>query len=277
MNLLPPIACASFPSRAGAAAFFVVVPRVGWVYGIAILAMLAATSAMAQQNSGAEYTAPRTPFGHPDLQGIWQVLNTAVWDIEDHSGRLGMPACQGVVVGGDIPYQPWADEQRAAKFENRLTDDPEASCKMVGVPRITYMPYPFQIIQTPTQVTILYEYVHTVRNIYLDSDHPEGMIDRLWMGDSRGRWEGETLVVDVLQFTDQTWFDRSGNFHGEALHVVERYTRTGPDHMTYEVTIEDPEVFTETWQMRMPLYRRQEEGIRILEYECHAYLESSRG
>ena len=277
MNLLPPIACASFPSRAGAAAFFVVVPRVGWVYGIAILAMLAVTSAMAQQNSGAEYTAPRTPFGHPDLQGIWQVLNTAVWDIEDHSGRLGMPAGQGVVVGGDIPYQPWADEQRAAKFENRLTDDPEASCKMVGVPRITYMPYPFQIIQTPTQVTILYEYVHTVRNIYLDSDHPEGMIDRLWMGDSRGRWEGETLVVDVLQFTDQTWFDRSGNFHGEALHVVERYTRTGPDHMTYEVTIEDPEVFTETWQMRMPLYRRQEEGIRILEYECHAYLESSRG
>ena len=265
MNLLPPIACASFPSRAGAAAFFVVVPRVGWVYGIAILAMLAATSAMAQQNSGAEYTAPRTPFGHPELQGIWQVLNTAVWDIEDHSGRLGMPAGQGVVVGGDIPYQPWADEQRAAKFENRLTDDPEASCKMVGVPRITYMPYPFQIIQTPTQVTILYEYVHTVRNIYLDSDHPEGMIDRLWMGDSRGRWEGETLVVDVLQFTDQTWFDRSGNFHGEALHVVERYTRTGPDHMTYEVTIEDPEVFTETWQMRMPLYRRQEEGIRILE------------
>ena len=277
MNLLPPIACASFPSRAGAAAFFVVVPRVGWVYGIAILAMLAVTSAMAQQNSGAEYTAPRTPFGHPELQGIWQVLNTAVWDIEDHSGRLGMPAGQGVVVGGDIPYQPWADEQRAAKFENRLTDDPEASCKMVGVPRITYMPYPFQIIQTPTQVTILYEYVHTVRNIYLDSDHPEGMIDRLWMGDSRGRWEGETLVVDVLQFTDQTWFDRSGNFHGEALHVVERYTRTGPDHMTYEVTIEDPEVFTETWQMRMPLYRRQEEGIRILEYECHAYLESSRG
>ena len=277
MNLLPPIACASFPSRAGAAALFVVLPRVGWVYGIAILAMLAATSAMAQQNSGAEYTAPRTPFGHPDLKGIWQVLNTAVWDIEDHSGRLGMPAGQGVVVGGDIPYQPWADEQRAAKFENRLTDDPEASCKMVGVPRITYMPYPFQIIQTPTQVTILYEYVHTVRNIYLDSDHPEGMIDRLWMGDSRGRWEGETLVVDVLQFTDQTWFDRSGNFHGEALHVVERYTRTGPDHMTYEVTIEDPEVFTETWQMRMPLYRRQEEGIRILEYECHAYLESSRG
>ena len=116
MNLLPPIACASFPSRAGAAAFFVVVPRVGWVYGIAILAMLAATSAMAQQNSGAEYTAPRTPFGHPDLQGIWQVLNTAVWDIEDHSGRLGMPAGQGVVVGGDIPYQPWAAEQRAARI-----------------------------------------------------------------------------------------------------------------------------------------------------------------
>ena len=245
--------------------------------GLAFVLLIAAASALAQQTSGETYTAPRTPFDQPDLQGIWQALNTAVWDIEDHSGRLGVPAGQGVVVGGDIPYQPWAAEQRAAKFENRLTDDPEASCKMVGVPRITYMPYPFQIVQTPTQVTIFYEYVHTVRNIYLDSNHPEGMTGRLWMGDSRGRWEGDTLVVDVVQFTDQTWFDRSGNFHSEALHVVERYTRTGPGHVTYEVTIEDPEVFTESWQMRMPLYRRQEEDIRILDYECHAYLEASRG
>lgn len=242
-----------------------------------ILLLLFAASAVAQQTQAERYSAPRTAFGQPDLQGIWQALNTAVWDIEDHAGQLGVPAGQGVVVGGEIPYQPRAAEQRAENYENRLTDDPEANCKMVGVPRITYMPYPFQIVQTPTQVTILYEYVHTVRNIYLDSNHPEGMIDRLWMGDSRGRWEGDTLVVDVVQFTDQTWFDRSGNFHSEALHVVERYTRAGPDHMIYEVTIEDPEVFAESWQMRMPLYRRQEQNIRLLEYECHAYLEAGRG
>ena len=243
---------------------------------IAIAGLLAATSAMAQQTTDESYVAPQTLFGQPDLQGIWQVLNTAVWDVEDHSGRLGVPAGQGVVVGGEIPYQPWASARRAENIQNRLTDDPEATCKMVGVPRITYMPYPFQIIQTPTQVTILYEYVHTVRNIYLDSEHPEGVADRLWMGDSRGHWEGDTLVVDVVQFTDRTWFDRSGNFHSEALHVVERYTRTGPNHMSYEVTIEDPEVFTETWQMGMPLYRRQEANIRILEYECHAYLDTGR-
>ena len=247
------------------------------VLKLAVPGLLAAASAMAQQPLGEDYAAPRTSFGQPDIQGIWQVLNTAVWDIEDHSGRLGVPAGQGVVVGGGIPYRSWAAAQRDENFENRSTNDPEANCKMVGVPRITYMPYPFQIIQTPTQVTILYEYVHTVRNIYLGSDHPEGVTDRLWMGDSRGRWEGDTLVVDVVQFTDRTWLDRSGNFHGEALHVVERYTRTGPNHMSYEVAIEDPEVFTEIWQMSMPLYRRQEDHARILEYECHAYLEASRG
>jgi hypothetical protein len=138
------------------------------------------------------------------------------------------------------------------------------------------MPYPFQIIQTPTQITILYEYAHTVRNIYLDSAHLEDPIERLWMGDSRGRWEDDTLVVDVIHFTGQTWFDRSGNYHSEALHVVERYTRTGSGHLLYEVTIEDPEIFIDPWQMRMPLYRRQEDNIRLLEYECYAYLEDDR-
>ena len=275
MRPVPPTARASRPLAAGAGSSFAVA-QVGRPCGLVFLLLLTTASALAQESSGETYTVPRTPFGQPDLQGIWQSLNTAVRDVRDHAGQLGVPAGQGVVVGGAIPYQPWAAEQRAENFENRLTDDPEANCKMVGVPRITYMPYPFQIVQTPTQVTILYEYVHTVRNIYLDSEHPDNMPDRLWMGDSRGRWEGDTLVVDVVQFTDQTWFDRSGNFHSEALHVIERYTRTGPDHMIYEVTIEDPEVFTEPWQMRMPLYRRQEQNVRLLEYECHAYLEASR-
>jgi hypothetical protein len=148
---------------------------------------------------------------------------------------------------------------------------------MVGVPRITYMPYPFQIVQSPKQITILYEYVHTLRNIYLDSPHPQGPI-QWYMGDSRARWDGETLVVDVVHFTDQTWLDRSGNFHSDALHVVERYTRTGPDHMLYEVTIEDPKVFTGPWKMSMPLYRRQEKNAQLLEYECYAYrLDPTRG
>ena len=221
-------------------------------------------------------SVPRTAFGDPDLQGIWQTVNSAVWDVEAHSASLGIPAGQSVVIGGEIPYRTEALTQREENFENRLTEDPEAQCNMVGVPRITYMPYPFQIIQTPRQVTILYEYTHTMRNIYLDTDHPESYDQRMWMGDSRGRWDGDTLVVDVAHFTGQTWFDRSGNFHSEALHVVERYTPMGPNHMLYEVTIEDPEVFTEPWQMRMPLYRRQEADSRLLEYECQEYLESGR-
>jgi len=208
------------------------------------------------------------------LQGIWQVLNTAAWDIQDHQARLGVPAGQGVVEGNEIPYQPWAVVKKKENFENRLTADPEAKCYMPGVPRITYMPYPFQIFQFGEQVAILYEYAHVTRTIYMDgSPHPKGHID-FWMGDSRGRWEGDTLVVDVIHFNDQTWFDRAGNFHSDALHVVERYTRTGPDHMTYEVTIEDPKVFTRPWKISMPLYRRQEATIQLLEYECYAYAEN---
>lgn len=219
-----------------------------------------------------EYLVPRTPDGNPDLQGVWQALNTAVWDIQDHSSQWGMPAGQGVVVGNDLPYQASALEKRQTNYENRLTDDPEANCKMVGVPRITYMPYPFQIIQTPNQIVMTYEWVHSIRNIYMNSEHPEGPI-QWYMGDSRGYWDGDTLVVDVVHFTDETWFDRSGNYHGEGLHVIERYTRLGPDHMQYDVTVEDPEIFTEPWHMSMPLYRRQEENIRILEYECYALAE----
>jgi hypothetical protein len=221
------------------------------------------------------YRAPRTPDGHPDLQGIWQVLNTAAWDIQDHSAQQGVPAGQGVVEGNDIPYQPLAAAKKNENYENRTTADPEARCYLPGVPRITYMPYPLQIFQFGGQVTILYEYVHAVRNVYVDgSPHPKGPLE-FWMGDSRGRWEGDALVVDVIHFNDQTWFDRAGNFHSNALHVVERYTRTGPDHMTYEVTIEDPKVFTRPWKMTMPLYRRQEKNIQLLEYECHAYAEDA--
>lgn len=218
------------------------------------------------------YSAPRTVDGQPDIQGIWQTLNTAAWDIEDHNDALGVPAGHGVVEGDGVPYQPWALATKQENYANRQTRDPERQCFLPGVPRITYMPYPFQIIQQPDKITIIYEYRSTVRFLYMNGNpHPPGPI-QWFMGDSRATWEGETLIVDVVHFTDQTWFDRAGNFHSEDLHVVERYTPTGPDHMLYEVTIDDPQVFTGPWTMSMPLYRRQEKDIEILEYECTAHM-----
>jgi hypothetical protein len=222
----------------------------------------------AQTTAPPTYKAPRTPGGQPNLQGVWQVLNTAAWDVEDHGGRIGVPAGQGVVEGGQIPYQPSALAKRQKNFESRATEDPETKCFAPGVPRLTYMPFPFQIVQTPEYVAFFYEYNHFQRFVYTDgSKHPEGI--PFWLGDSRGRWEGETLVTDSIDFTDQTWFDRAGNFHSDALHVVERYTRAGPDHIQYEVTIEDPKVFTRPWKMSMPLYRRQEPNVQLLEYACY--------
>src|SRR5262245_24741991 len=199
------------------------------------------------------YTPARTPEGQPDLQGIWQVRNTANWDIQDHAGNYKSPAGPGVVEGGEIPYQSWALEKKKESFRKRLTDDPVEKCYMAGVPRTTYLPFPFHILQTPEAVVIMSQYVHTWRWI------PTTAVPRYegyesWMGDSRGRWEGNTLVVDTIGFNDQTWFDQAGNFHSDALKVQERFTRTALDTINYEVTIEDPKVFTRPWKMRMPIY-----------------------
>jgi len=222
--------------------------------------------------------SPRATNEQRDLQGVWQTLNTAAWNIQGHSeerypglpARFSMPAGQGVVEGDEIPYQSWAAAQRDENYKNRHTADPEEKCYLPGVPRITYTQSPFQILQFHDRVVLLYEHLHAVREIYTDgSPHPDLPVE-FWLGDSRGRWEGATLVVDVTQFTNQTWFDRAGNFHSDALHVIERYTRTGPDHMLYEAAIEDPKVFTRRWTISMPLYRRQEAEIRILENECYA-------
>lgn len=214
------------------------------------------------------YAPPRTADGKADLQGIWQAVNSAAWDIQDHSSTFDTPAGFAVVEGNEIPYQPWAAAKQKENFERRDTLDPLAKCYLPGVPRITYMPFPFQIVQTPNHVAILYEYTHATRTIYTDgSPHAAGTLE-FWMGDSRGRWEGDTLVVDVRHFNDKTWFDKAGNFHSDALHIVERYTRTGPDHLTYHVTVEDPKVFTKPWTMTMPLYRRMEERLQLLDYEC---------
>jgi len=223
----------------------------------------------------------RTHDGRPDFNGIWQTFNTANWNIQDHAASQGplialgaafsVPGGQGVVVGNEIPYQPWALEQKAKNGENWLTEDPEVKCYMPGVPRAMYLPYPFQIVQTPSHILIAYEFADASRTIYMNSDL-ESPFDT-WMGHSRGHWDGDTLVVEVSSFNDQTWFDRAGNFHSAALEVVERYTPRGPNHIDYEATITDPEVFTESWTIRMPLYRRVEENLQLVEYKCVEFTE----
>jgi hypothetical protein len=232
----------------------------------------------AQAPGSKPYTPPRAPDGHPDLQGVWRVWNLAAHDIQDHSARWGVPAGRGVVEGNEIPYQPWAAAKKQENFDNSRTPDPLKSadplsrCYLPGVPRITYLGFPFQIFQTSDYVAILYEWRHVRRTIYL-RDMPLMQNVDFWMGNSRGRWEGNTLVVDVRNVSDRTWFDAAGNFHSEAMHVVERYTPIGPDTLQYEVMIEDPKVFTRPWKMSMPLQRQKDVGI--LEYECHALLEES--
>jgi hypothetical protein len=225
----------------------------------------------ASQNRGAAPAIPRTPDGKPDLSGIWQVMNTAAWDIQDHPAQKGVPGGQGVVEGNDIPYQPWALAKKKENYQQRATLDPETKCYLPGLPRIMYMSFPFQIIQKPNELTFLYEFVHTVRFVFTNGmPHPPGPIE-WWLGDSRGRWEGDTFVVDVIHFNDQTWFDRAGNFHSDALHLIERYTLMDPDHINYAVTVEDPKVFTRPWNMSMILYRHKEKNFQLLDYECYGF------
>jgi hypothetical protein len=224
---------------------------------------------------------PRTADGKPDLNGIWQVLNTANWDIQEHAARLGLvvalgavgaiPAGLGVVEGKEIPYLPAAETKKKENFENRLTADPEIKCYLPGVPRATYMPYPFQIVQTPKHILMAYEYAGATRTIHMDKVPPSPV--ESWMGHSVGHWEGDTLVVDVTSMNDETWFDRAGNFHSDALRVVERYTPLSPDALTYEVTIEDPKVFSQPWKMSMPIYRRLDKNAQVLEFKCVEFVE----
>ena len=250
------------------------------------LTMMAAVLAGCESAAPGAETNPdngvaRTHDGRPDLNGIWQTFNTANWNIQDHAASQGpvialgaafsVPGGQGVVVGNEVPYQPWALEKKRENGASWLTLDPEVKCYLPGVPRAMYLPYPFQIVQTPSHILIAYEFADASRTIYIDSDL-ESPFDT-WMGHSTGRWEGDTLVVDVTSFNDQTWFDRAGNFHSDALQVVERYTPIGPDHIDYEATITDPEVFTEPWTIRMPLYRRVEDNLQLVEYKCVEFTE----
>ncbi len=238
---------------------------------------------------------PRLPNGKPDLNGIWQAMNTANYDLEPHAARAALalvpgpfnpvpapqvvamgavgavPAGLGVVEGDEIPYKPDALAKKKENQKNWLTLDPEIKCYLPGVPRATYMPYPFQVFQSKDYVFIAYEYAGAVRNIYMKDPGPPPADS--WMGQSTGRWEGDTLVVEVTGFNDQTWFDRAGNHHSDALKVVERYTPRTADMVWYEASIEDQNTFTRPWKISMPLYRRLEPNATLMQFKCVEFVE----
>ncbi len=257
------------------------------------LAAVAGIAPAAAQDSGFE--PPRLANGKPDLNGIWQAVGSAHYDVERHVARPAMmlrdgphgplpavpvlrlgavgavPGGMGVVEGGKIPYQPEAAAKREENRKHWIERDPEVHCYLPGVPRATYMPFPFQIFHNDSSVFIAYEYAGAVREIYMNDVGPAET--DAWMGQSAGRWEGDTLVVEVTGFTDQTWFDRSGTHHSNQLRVVERYTLTSPNHIRYDAEIEDPEVFTRPWKISLPLYRRMEADARIMDFKCVEFVE----
>lgn len=267
------------------------VPALGRA-GLAALLTATLLPSFGQAQSG---DIPRTSSGRPDLNGIWQALGNAHWDIEPHQasaamamrpGPLGpvpadevvalgavgsVPPGMGIVVGGEIPYLSPARTLRDDNRRNWLTRDPEIKCYLPGVPRATYMPYPFQIFQSESAFFITYEFAGADRNIYLEDPGPP-QVDS-WMGQSVGHWEGDTFVVEANGFNGQTWFDRAGNHASWRLQVVERYTMMGPDHMMYEATMEDPETFSRPWAVRLPLYRNIDPDARLGVFKCVEFVE----
>ncbi len=242
----------------------------------------------------------RTVDDEPNFSGIWQANNEAHWDLEAHAARpgvvmqpgvypyeyarvpaapvlalgaaAGVPGSLGVVQGdGAIPYTPEAAAIKRENAENWIDRDPELKCYLPGIPRAMYMPYPLQIVQSTNKVHMAYAFSSTARTIHLDT--VDGPPDYTYMGHSVGRWEGDTLVVEVTDFNGKNWFDRAGNFHSEALRLEERFTPISPDAIQYEVTIEDPNVFTRPWRIAMPLYRRLESNMQLLEYRCVEFAE----
>lgn len=234
------------------------------------------------QTDTSGFAVPRDGYGNPDLNGIWQAMGSAHWDLEAHHARAGpivamgaigaIPAGQSVVTDGEIPYQPWARKVQQENRNNWLTLDPAVKCYMPGIPRSTYMPFPFQIVQGPDHILITYEFANASRIVYMarpDFEHPTDA----WMGHSRGNWEADDLVINVDSHVADTWLDSSGNFHSDALHVVERFSRTGPDMLMYEAEITDPKVFERPWKVRMPLYRRMEKNAQLMEFKCVEFTE----
>jgi len=242
----------------------------------------------------------RTADGKPDFSGIWQANNEAYWDLQAHDARAGMvtqpgvypyeyarvaaapvvalgaaagvPGSLGVVQGdGQIPYTPAAAAVRKENGEHWIDRDPELKCYLPGIPRAMYMPYPFQIVQGTSKIQMAYTFTNASRVIHMDK--AEGPPDDTYMGHSSGRWDGDALVVDVTNFNGKNWFDRAGNYHSDALHLVERYSPISADAIRYEATIEDPKVFTRTWTIAMPLYRRLEPNATVIDYPCMEFSE----
>ncbi|WP_068874280.1 MULTISPECIES: hypothetical protein [unclassified Phenylobacterium] len=265
------------------------------VIGLAVTAP-AVSQAQGKPKAAAVYKAPRGPDGkHPDLNGVWQAMNSAGWDIEPHAARAALqlrpgpvvpvpakavlalgavgavPGGLGIVEGGEIPYTPEARKQRDANRADYLNLDPEVKCYLPGVPRANYMHLPFQVFQSEKSMLIAYEYAGAVRNI-LFTDPGPAPVDS-WMGQSVAKWEGDTLVVTVTGMNDRTWFDRAGNFHSDQMQVVERWTPTGPGVMRYEATITDPATFTRPWKMSFNLYKRQGEDARLNQFKCVEFVE----
>ena len=246
-----------------------------------VLLVLLALSIAANSADAQAARIPRMPDGKPNLTGLWQAITTAHWNVEDHSAQAGpfpqlgaigaIPPGQSIVDGGSIPYKPEALTKRDENFANRLKLDPEIKCYMPGLPRATYLPYPFQIIQSQKDIMVAYEYATANRVVNMSSPK-EAAVDT-WMGTSNGRWQGDTLVVDVTGFNGKSWFDRAGNFATSNLHVVERYTFIDANTLNYEATIEDPSVFTRPWRVSLSLYRLRDKNARLLEFKCVEFVE----
>jgi len=255
-----------------------------------------AAAQVARPGQFPEYTPARTADGKPDLNGIWQSLTTANWDLEAHGAGPGAypqmlgawgaePGGQSIVEGGVIPYRPESLARREANFENRAKPsvpgdgvepsmgDPELKCWMTGVPRMMYMPYPLQIVQTPEAVLVTQEFNGNTRIVRMNWEEESPVDNTFFMGWNRGRWEGDTLVIDVTGLSDKNWLDRAGNFLSDAAHVVERLTAASPYHITYEATIEDPKVFSRPWKISFPLYRRMERDVQLMEFKCQPFVE----
>lgn len=267
--------------------------------GLAAAAVSAVISVSVTQTAG-QVSRPARIGARPNFSGIWQANNEAHWDLQAHDARPGavtqpgvypyeyarvpaapvvalgaaggVPASLGVVQGdGQIPYTPEALAIKKENADHWIDRDPELKCYLPGIPRAMYMPYPFEITQSTNKIHMAFAFASTARTIHLDEVDPPPA--DTWMGHSVGRWEGDALVVDGTNFNDKTWFDRAGNFHSDALHLVERFTLMTPDVISYEVTIEDPKVFTRPWRIAMPLYRRMEPNMQLLEYRCTEFVE----
>ena len=228
-------------------------------------ALLSTRALSAQDRSS---LIPRTADGRPDFSGIWQTLSAADYDLEPHSGRTDAPPGPGIVEGQFIPYRAEALQRRQKNFEARASDDPRTKCFTLGTPRGIYSPDPFQIFQRSRDLTLVFQFGHSVRTIHTNAtEHPKGPIG-FWLGDSRGRWDGDTLVVDVADFNGETWLDRAGNFHSDQLHLVERWTFLDANTIQYNATLDDPTVYTRPWTLDAILHRHREPGFQLIENYC---------